>query len=355
MNKSVNPKGFFNIPPGAIIPGTLGKFALYLMTESSKPVLFCRKGEEVSPDVFERLSTTDVKNLYVASEDEKHFENYVEDHLQQILDAENLSPKKKVKYFKQCTIKNIKKSFNKGETKHLKGSDVQHLQKLITKTMNFIISDTALKEMGKLIGHDYDTHSHSMNVFWLSQLLINECIDLHPDMDKILNEYDKYKLHLGVAAMLHDIGKTLIPLSLLNKKEKLNDAEMLAMKNHSVNSVALLLESSLNLMVRKAILFHHEDCNGRGYPFGLMEEEIPFEAKLIRIVDVFEALTSERPYKAAKSPMNALEIMAGKRFLPDSPPLSEEEDPRDRDGMIQCFDRELLKRFILLLRTKEII
>ena len=87
MGKSVNPKGFFNIPPGAIIPGTMGKFTLYLVPEGAKPVLFFKKGEEVSPDVFKRLSDVDVKNLYVASEDEIHFEKYVEDHLQQILET----------------------------------------------------------------------------------------------------------------------------------------------------------------------------------------------------------------------------------------------------------------------------
>jgi len=76
---------------------------------------------------------------------------------------------------------------------------------------------------------------------------------------------------------------------------------------------------------------------------------------LIRIVDVFEAITSKRPYKPAKSPVNALEIMTGKLLQSDSLPLSEEDDPRDRKGMLKCFDRDLLTKFVLLLRKRELI
>jgi response regulator RpfG family c-di-GMP phosphodiesterase len=355
MIESNTIEGFFNIPPGAIIPGTLGKFSIYLKSGEGKPVLYSKKGETVPPDVFKRLSSRGVKNLHVSTEDEVKFEKYVDDHLQEILKSEDIDPPTKVKYFEQCTLKRVQESFNSGKMHHVKDSDIHHLQKLITSTMSYISSDEAVKELGKLIGHDYETHSHSMKVFWMSLLLIDDCIELHPDRDKILQSFDKYKINLGVASMLHDIGKTLIPLSLLNKEGKLNEAEMLAMKNHSVNSVALLLESKTNLMVRKAILHHHEDYSGEGYPFALKEDEIPFEARLIRIVDVFEAITSKRPYKPSKSPSNALEIMSGQRLQRNGPPLSEEEDPRDKEGMLRCFDREMLKRFILLLRKRKII
>ena len=355
MNKKKSIKGFFDIPPGAIIPGTLGKFSIYLNSGKGKPVLYAKKGEKVPSDVFRRLSSIGVENLHVSTEDEVKFEKYVEEHLQEILKSEDIDPPTKVKYFQQCTLKRIKESFNTEEIHHVKESDIHHLQNLITSTMSYISSDGAVKELGKLMGHDYETHAHSMKVFWLSLLLIDDCIEMHPDRDKILKSFEKYKINLGVASMLHDIGKTLIPLSLLNKKGKLNEAEMLAMKNHSVNSVALLLESKINLMVRKGILHHHEDYEGEGYPFALVGEEIPFEARLIRIVDVFEAITSKRPYKEPKSPLNALEIMAGIRFVSSAAPLSEEEDPRDQEGMIRCFDREILKRFILLLRKRKII
>jgi len=355
MGENNTSNKFFNIPPGAIIPGTLGKFSIYLKTGENKSVLYSKKGETVPPDVLKRLSEIGVENLFVATEDEVVFEKYIEEHLQEILISEDVDSQTKVKYFKECTIKSIKKSFNSGKMHHVKKSDIYHLKDLITKTMSYISSDGAVKELGKLMGHDYDTHSHSMKVFWLCLLLVDDAIELHPEKAKDLQWFDKYKIDLGVASILHDIGKTLIPLSLLNKEGKLNDAEMLAMKNHSVNSVSLLLESKVNLMVKKAILHHHEDYGGGGYPFGLTGDEIPFEARLIRIVDVFEAITSKRPYKPAKSPVNALEIMTGKLLQSDSLPLSEEDDPRDRKGMLKCFDRDLLTKFVLLLRKRELI
>jgi len=117
------------------------------------------------------------------------------------------------------------------------------------------------------------------------------------------------------------------------------------MKRHPLNGLAMLLETDLPLFVKKAVLHHHEDFHGGGYPMSLEGPNITVLARLLRIIDVFDAMTSRRPYKDPMRPRQAAQIMIGEREDRDA---EEGEDERDL-GMRQCFDRELLKKFIVFL------
>lgn len=109
--------------------------------------------------------------------------------------------------------------------------------------------------------------------------------------------------------VLHDIGKLGIPDNVLLKKGKLNADEWQIMKQHTVIGAALC--SPLRTMRRTADIArcHHEKWNGTGYPDGLKGEEIPLIARVFQIVDIYDALSSERPYKAAFSNEKVIEIM----------------------------------------------
>ncbi|MCR4673700.1 MAG: response regulator [Lachnospiraceae bacterium] len=117
---------------------------------------------------------------------------------------------------------------------------------------------------------------------------------------------------IAVAALCHDLGKSLIDPDIINKKDRLTDEEFAEIKRHPKYSYDMLYNNPMiSPAVRQAVICHHENENGSGYPFGKLGDEIPFYAKIIHAVDVYDALTSRRPYKEPYAPVDALEYMIG--------------------------------------------
>ena len=128
---------------------------------------------------------------------------------------------------------------------------------------------------------------------------------------------------LTLAAPLHDIGKIGIPDSVLQKRGKLTDEEMDIMRRHPVIGHEILRDSQSKFVQMGAViaLRHHERWDGSGYPDGLKGDDIPLPAQIVAVADVYDALTSERPYKAAWTSVKALEYLVelrGTLFAPSS-------------------------------------
>jgi putative two-component system response regulator len=115
------------------------------------------------------------------------------------------------------------------------------------------------------------------------------------------------------ASPMHDLGKIGIPDSILLKPGKLTSEEWEIMKSHTTIGASLLSNGSSELIQLAEViaLTHHEKWNGQGYPKGLKETEIPLAGRIVAVCDVFDALTSERPYKSAWEVSRALEVIRG--------------------------------------------
>jgi HD-GYP domain-containing protein (c-di-GMP phosphodiesterase class II) len=112
---------------------------------------------------------------------------------------------------------------------------------------------------------------------------------------------------LEFGAILHDIGKIIVPSQVLKKTGPLTDQEWELMRQHP-QAGAKMLEGVDHLRAAiPYVLYHHEWWNGCGYPFGLKGEEIPREGRLLKIVDVFDAMTSNRPYHSSMTAREAME------------------------------------------------
>jgi HD-GYP domain-containing protein (c-di-GMP phosphodiesterase class II) len=114
---------------------------------------------------------------------------------------------------------------------------------------------------------------------------------------------------LAFAAEIHDIGKIAINEFIINKPGRFTEAEYLMVQHHAQLGANLIGTLGLNPRIPFIIRHHHENYDGSGYPDRLQGEQIPLESRIIRITDTYDALTSNRGYRAAYSPKKALTIM----------------------------------------------
>lgn len=155
---------------------------------------------------------------------------------------------------------------------------------------------------------DRETEGHSQRV-----------TDLTLKMAKMFGMSDEELVHVRRGALLHDMGKLGIPDSILQKQDKLNEEELEVMRKHPQFAYDLLnpieyLRGALDIPY-----CHHEKWDGTGYPRGLKGEEIPVAARLFAVVDVWDALTSDRSYRSAwkkEDALNHIREQAGKHFDP---------------------------------------
>ena len=150
-------------------------------------------------------------------------------------------------------------------------------------------------------GKDEDTGFHVRRVQYYTEAL---AIELGVAADEAE--------HIGVMSILHDIGKLYIPDGILKKPAKLDDDEWQIMKRHPEYGVKILGDNPYYQIAREIAACHHENMDGTGYPKGLSGDEIPLSARIAKAADVFDALTSRRPYKEPWSVEQALQWMAGK-------------------------------------------
>ena len=146
---------------------------------------------------------------------------------------------------------------------------------------------------------DNYTYQHSVNVALLSLVL---------GVQLQLNQNELYNLCIG--ALLHDIGKTLIPKQLILKPGPLTDEEYKTVKEHTTKGYDFLKGClEIPAPARIVALQHHEKINGYGYPDNIKNKSINRFARIVSIADVYDALTSDRPYSKAMCPNDAVEYI----------------------------------------------
>ena len=154
-------------------------------------------------------------------------------------------------------------------------------------------------EVTRLKSKDVTTYVHSLAVSGLMTLLARSL-----QMD------DEEVRILGVAGMMHDIGKLLIPNEILNKPGNLTDRERVVIRSHPEAGYQLLkTHTEIPQVVLDICRLHHEVLDGSGYPLGLKQKDLTLPVQLSAVCDVFEALTSVRPYKRAWTTAQALDWM----------------------------------------------
>lgn len=160
-------------------------------------------------------------------------------------------------------------------------------------------NDAIAVDISTLKVSDEYTFKHSVDVATMAMIVAKK----HG-----MSEHDVHEI--GISGLLHDVGKSKIPNEILNKAGRLDEDEFAFMKQHTLLGYQILKEKdTISPEITQGVLQHHEKISGLGYPIGLSGDKICPYARILSVVDVYDALVTERPYKKAFSQRDAIEII----------------------------------------------
>ena len=195
-------------------------------------------------------------------------------------------------------IGEVQKTFSR--CKAGEDNEIIGLQRVVETVLDEVMANrNVMVQLTDIRLYDDYTFAHSVNVCVLSMML------------GAALGYPVTKMQeLGMGALLHDIGKTLVSPALLNKPGKLEPEEMKTVQTHTLLGFEILRQrKSLPTTVAHVALAHHEKLDGSGYPLNLKGEQIPEYSRIVAIADIYDAITSDRPYREAFLPHEAYNIM----------------------------------------------
>lgn len=259
-----------------------------IWNEAGHPLL--HKNVIVSEPIIRRLQQLNIQYIYI----DDNISNGIQIEETIKPEVRNKAVNKIAESFK--TLKNVKQdqtSYVLDQQSKVIGNIVEGLLDAILNNEEVItlLTDTYL--------YDEYLYTHSFQVTMYSIAIAKE----------MGYKYDELRL-IGIGAMLHDIGKLLIPHAILDKPGPLTDEEYKEMKQHTRYGFDLLRNvHSVSLLVAHCAFQHHERLNGSGYPRGLVEKDIHPFAKIIGVADVFDAVTSNRIYRKKMLPSQGIAII----------------------------------------------
>jgi len=270
----------------------------------------------------QHLLENNITRLYVSSTDKWTYQQYLEANLDTIVSDPGIKESVRagiVYESAKCLVEDL---FAKPTMR----KNIRRSQELVESTVGFILTGhTAFSSLLKVMSFDYSTYTHSVNVCSLSLALAQFVGIINPRDLKVL----------GTGALLHDIGKTKIGDSILNKVEPLTDSELNQIRRHPEWGYDIAKETDLiEPESYLPIIQHHERSNESGYPHGISGEKIHRYGKITAIADVFDAMTTRRAYRKAIDAYPAL-----KEMFADT----------------GAFDLELLEQFTKMLGPDDLV
>ena len=315
IQKRVALSGYLPIYTHTLAADSILDFDLYVF-DGRNMVLYWSSQLPLTAKSRSDLLDRNLNRLYISTIQRSEYQRYIRDHISQILTDESVDDFTKSGIVYDSAKELVKDVF----ADPTKGQHIKDSQAFVEATVQYVLSGpNAVHNMLRVMSFDYSVFTHSVNVCAFSSALA------HAAGIARTNEL----IELATGALLHDVGKAKIPESILHKPGPLDQSEWETMRKHPQWGVELLSETDLIPQASYyPIAQHHERQNGRGYPGGLGDGDIHLYGKIVAIADAFDAMTTNRIYRAAEGTFSTLRTM------------SEREEG---------FDESLLRQFIQLM------
>ncbi len=257
------------------------------------------KGTMITSDMIDLLKSKGIKNITIRGGEEPKEEPKPEP----VLSAAQAAEEIKNQHIGRALTELSSVFENEGEIQKLSEKAIKQVDGIADDILVDIGNDSSYlgNQMIALQNYDDYTYKHCLRVAMLSTSIANELHLSQADIKEVI-----------VAALLHDIGKSNIDHEIIVKPGKLTDEEFEKIKQHPYIGYEILKRSGgYNANILSGVLFHQEKFDGSGYPTGLSGRRIPLIARIITVADVFDALTSNRPYRRPWSVAETEEYMLG--------------------------------------------
>ena len=289
---------YISIPNEIIVQDSEFTFSIYIHLDSHYAA-FIPKGIPVDE---KKLALAKNKKIFILESDIYAYQESYKKFL------ETLDSTDRTLHIKREAFSTITKIFESNDT----ASALQAAVPVMENLVNFITSvPGAISNLLQLSSHSYYTYNHSVNVAVYTLSLCMKAV-------KTLTKDEMRSIALG--GFLHDIGKSKVPLHIINKPDKLTEEEWSIMKKHPEWGYEMVKnEKFCDAIVGSIILQHHENFNGTGYPGGLEKEQIHPFAQICAVADSYDAMTNKRVYAkqmTGKQALDALQRSRGSRYNP---------------------------------------
>ena len=297
---------FLPISLATLHPASVTNFSLYIQESPELPIRLYRGPDyPVEEEDVDRLIERGVKNLYIDVAEHEAYQQYLRSNFNTILHDESLPVKRRFGCLNAVVRDVLAELFASGNT----ARTIDAARSLAAQTVELICrEDVVAAELLQVLHHDYHTFTHSANVSYCCVLLA-----------KAAGITDPAELRqIAAGALLHDLGKLSVPEKILKKSGPLDEHEWHVIKQHPITGWKQLAHRTDMTRGQLMMVYqHHERMDGSGYPVGVSGSNIHPWAQICAIVDVYEALTSRRPYRPPLSPKETIEIVerqAGSRL-----------------------------------------
>lgn len=257
-------------------------------------------GTMLTTNIIEGLKCWDIPSVVIRSE---VIDTPVVVEIPPVVDEPISESQQKFYNTYDSTTSTVKKTF--GKMRYFKEVPLQKMQEIAENEIFPMIEAIGVINHLQMVRHQDDyTFQHSINVAVICGVL-----------GKWLGYKGAELSDLVLAGLLHDIGKTQIPLEILDKPDTLSTEEMKVMQTHALSGYKLIKDNKeLSAGVTYAVLQHHERMDGKGYPFQMAIDNIHQYARIVAVADTYDAMTSDRVYHKKMTPFSVVETMASEMY-----------------------------------------
>ncbi len=288
---------FNPLPLNALRPGRCLPFPLYVRSGRQHFYLYLPAGSPLTPSHYHHLEMVPDRVVYVSGDDRSRHLKYLQEILEAVVRDSTLPVDQKTAVIYGAVKEIVRQALEQPMTENIRAC----AEAARSQVELILAHPEALLHVLKIGTFDYYTYMHSVNVGFL---LVGVLHYIDPILDQVsLTEY-------GLGGLLHDVGKTRIPKEIVDKPGRFTAAEFAAMREHPRLGVEVVRQSyELTRRTADTILQHHENLDGSGYPIGLTANELPLSSRLVRIIDIYDALTTKRSYRQALQPFQAFQLI----------------------------------------------